>query len=618
MTDSYWEKLTKSRITRRRVVYTGSLAGAGALLLSLSGCSDDESGGTVGTASTGSTGAGATSATSEATATPTSENGLVSAPVDTTSSARPGGIYHFYASQDIPGFDGIGGNNGLTFNQSMYAHSRLVKYAAAKYPDRPDGSVTADAASSWEVSADGLQWVFKLRQGLKYDPRPPTNNRVLTSQDVVFSWNRFKELNQHRTDLSHEALADAPVESVSAPDEQTAVFALAFPYAPLPEMLGYYRYLPIMPVESEAGYNVKSEMRGTGAWRLEEFRPGIEVTYSKNPDWYDADMVNLDGIQVHIVPEYATALSQFRAGNLSTYSVTPEDVLQTKKDVPELIMQSTGVFQRAMSPYIAFGALEGSPFLDERVRQAVSMLIDRDLWIDTFYNVSSFETEGLEVESRWNSHVPCSDEAYWLDPHGEALGEGAKYFQYNPDEASRLLEAAGHTLPLATKVNFATGAYGPTYTQQVEVAGGMFEQDGHFKLEYVPHEYTSVWVPEYHEGRNEYEGIVIGAISALPDIDGTLFSNFHPSGIKSWWGPGDAEMERLIEAQRREQNRETRIDLLKEFQRYTATKMFCLISPGQALSFNLAQPSVGNFGVWTVQEAQSDHQETKVHLWYKA
>jgi len=52
---------------------------------------------------------------------------------------------------------------------------------------------------------------------------------------------------------------------------------------------------------------------------------------------------------------------------------------------------------------LTFGVLPAgkSPFLDERVRQALSMSWDRDLWIDTFFNVPTFTAEGLPVESRF-------------------------------------------------------------------------------------------------------------------------------------------------------------------------------------------------------------------------
>jgi ABC-type transport system substrate-binding protein len=47
-----------------------------------------------------------------------------------------------------------------------------------------------------------------------------------------------------------------------------------------------------------------------------------------------------------------------------------------------------------------FGVRPGSPFHDDRVRRAVSMLLDRDLLIDTFYNVDKFRAEGMQTDTR--------------------------------------------------------------------------------------------------------------------------------------------------------------------------------------------------------------------------
>jgi ABC-type transport system substrate-binding protein len=383
-------------------------------------------------------------------------------------------------------------------------------------------------------------------------------------------------------------------------------------------MLPYYRYMTIMPVESESAFNIKSEMRGTGAWRLESYKPSQSVHYSRNPDWYDADKVKLDGIDLYIVTEYATGLAQLRGGNLWTYAVRPEDLITTKRDVPQLVMQSETAFSRSISPYVAFGVLPGSPFIDDRVRKAVSMLIDRDLWIDTFYNVSNFEKEGLLVPTRWNSHTPCGDEAYWVDPKGNDLGEGARYFRHDAAEAKKLLRAAGQNSAIQASINYTPNGYSPTYIRQAEVFRGMWEAEGDFKLTTKTHDYTSVWVPNYHQGNGKYEGIVVGAVSTLPDIDGTLVSNFRSGSVKTWSGLVDPKLDAIIDRQRRELNREKRIDTLKEFQRYEATQMHSIISPGEGLSFTLAWPWLGNRGVYSVSEANSAHQESTIYLWYDA
>src|SRR6266849_7832350 len=78
------------------------------------------------------------------------------------------------------------------------------------------------------------------------------------------------------------------------------------------------------------------------------------------------------------------------------------------------------------------------------------MLLDRDLLIDVFYNVSKFEKAGLPMDARWHSHFGAGEPPYWIDPkpQNSKLGEGAAYFKYNVAEAKKQMQAAGIALPI--------------------------------------------------------------------------------------------------------------------------------------------------------------------------
>ena len=105
-------------------------------------------------------------------------------------------------------------------------------------------------------------------------------------------------------------------------------------------------------------------------------------------------MPYIDEVKWPVVNEYATFLAQFKAGAIHVANgIRAEDILPVKKDHPELeIMQApfTTRIQR-----IGFGVAEGSPFRDERLRQAWSMTVDRGLYLDTVYNLQKFKDGGL-------------------------------------------------------------------------------------------------------------------------------------------------------------------------------------------------------------------------------
>jgi ABC-type transport system substrate-binding protein len=586
---SYWER----KVTRRRALAGMAIASGGVIALA-AGCGSDA---------------------------PSDSSGLLSQPQDTSRGAAKGGIYQSYTTVDAPSFDPIGSNASPAITNGMYSYSRIVKYKTGKYPQRADGSVEADAAISWELSGDGLQYTFKLRPNMKLDARPPTRGRALNADDVLFSWNRFASLNSERSVLARSASPEAPIEKVETPDSQTVVMRLAFPYSPLLQMLGYRRYMPIMPTESDGGFDFRNEMRGSGAWLLTKHEPSVGFTYRRNPDWYDADKVYLDGIDMPIVSEYATGLAQFKAGNIWTFGVRAEDMLATKRDVPDLELRADDAFSRATGIYTSFGIQPGSPFIDERVRRAVSMLVDRDLFIETFYNVEPFADAGLAVQTRWNSHLAVGEEGYWLDPKGRDLGDGARFFKYDPAEAKKLLAAAGHTGPIQTQYNFPQNApYGSNFIPMAEVLRGMWQDQGDFQVRLNPLDYRTSFLPNYHEGNGKFEGMTQGLISARPDVDGFVYSFTRSGSSKAWWGGDpDAKLDSLIDSQRREFDRDRRAGHLREYQKLLATKFYFMIAPGQALGFNLGWPWVGNRGVFPAFDGGGgDPQESLVTLWYDA
>src|SRR5207244_5863902 len=141
-------------------------------------------------------------------------------------------------------------------------------------------------------------------------------NRAMTSADIAYSWKYFEGTSAMGTSLANSLDPSAPVTSVTATDASTFVVKLAFPFAALNGMWAFQRYMPIYPVEADGQYDVRNDMRGTAAWRLKNYQRSAQIEYSPNPDWYDASKMNFTSLNYHILPEYASAMAQFRAGNL--------------------------------------------------------------------------------------------------------------------------------------------------------------------------------------------------------------------------------------------------------------------------------------------------------------
>jgi peptide/nickel transport system substrate-binding protein len=529
-----------------------------------------------------------------------------------------GGVFQGSINADPVAFDVIGGG-APDVPHPARVYSRIIKYQSYKYPDAVEPAAAPDAATSWETSPDGLQMTYRFRQGLKFDPRPPTNGRVVTAKDALYSAERFMKLSPQRSVLGNEFNPDAAIKSFEAPDNNTLIVKLAFPYAPIHMLIAAWRYIVVMPVESESGYDVRNDMRGSGAWRLKEYQRNSRYVYERNPDWYDADKVKLDGMTYTVIPEVAASMAQLRTGNLWTYVVPQDEVLNLKREFPNLTLQPQEEFS-AGGTWIRFGYLPGSPFRDERVRKAASMSLDRDLFIGTFGNVDVFEKAGLSVPTRWNSAI-FAGESFWIDPKDEkALGEGAKWYKYDPAEAKKLLAAAGMTSAVETKWNYPVGFFAAPFDKKMEVLHAMWNDGGNFKLTANPvSNYNANFQAPFTNGMNKWEGIAAAATAARAEVDVLLHEYAKSEQIRSGHldnGQPDKTLDDLVAKQRIETDTKKREALVQDIQRRVASKMYYFMEPGQALGFNVAWPWLQSFGLWRSKSGGSVDQEGNIYYWY--
>lgn len=603
---NYWQR----RYSRRGVLTKGATAGVGAAGLALVGCGggDDEEEEPL-------------DLESVPTADPTKQQqaqSILWPREDTTAKATKGEIYQAYTTADATNLDPLASPSFTANAWGSWYYPRLLSYKPG-YRVPSTGDVQGYLASSWE-QAEPTRVIFKLRPNATWENKAPLNKRAIDAEDVAFSWNKFAAQNTSRKDLAK--LPDnpsGPVESVKAIDKSTVEFKLQYPYAPFLSAMAYSRYLQVMPRESEGGYDPRNETRSGGPWILDNYQRSVAFQMRKNPDYWDANNVLLNGFDIPIIPEYAAGLAQFRAKKIWSFAVRQEEIIQLKKDLPELALDQAAFGRTCWMTY--FGQKPGTPFADDRVRRAASMLLDRDLWIDTFYNVSQFRAEGYPTEVRYHSHISSGWEGLWVDPKSDAMGEGKANFTKNVAEAKKLLEAAGFTSPIESEIAWiATGQYGTTFPKNAEVIKGMLEESGLFKLKQVNPDYQTDYLPKYYFAKGDFNGIAVGATTQYPEVDQFLYAYYHSKGARqktSFQGTTiDQKSDDMIDAQRKELDAGKRAQMIKDWQKYTATKMPMIPYPGQSPAFSLFWPWVGNYGVFRAWDTESGRDTTETKLWF--
>ncbi len=585
---SYWRRTLMRRLSRRRALIA---AGASGVALAAAACGGDGDGEDSGASDGGSS--------------------LLAKPVDRTKDAVPGGIFQAWEPADIQGFDPNGGTSARAQLISYFCYLRMVKNKTTFNGVRTEEK-EGDLAQSWEFSGDGLQLTFKLRQGVIWDRRAPTSGRTVDSEDVSISAERFLKQSPNATNFFNEKSPAAPIKSIETPDKSTVVMKLAFPYVPLIATFARSLNMWILPREAaQGGFDPRNEVRGAGPWVLDSYRPSAGLEFKRNPDYYVKDRPYLDGWSAPIVTEYATQLSQFRAGNIWAGVGRQEDILGLKRDIPQL-----GMFQGDYgigTPLIYFG-FEGA-FKDARVRQAVSHLVDRQLIADTLANTKQYTAAGLPRDIRINTHIGAGWEGYWVDPFGKDFGSNAHFYMYDVAEARKLLTAAGITGKLSSKFAYPTSGYGVAYQQLVDILGGMLNDSGLLDVKLTPVDYQSDYIPNYHFGGGKWDGMAVTPAAQGDEAGHQLQVQYHSKGAATRQPTGlDPKLDEMIEAQLRETDTRKRTTQIQDIQRYMPTTMIAVPVSYQSAGYSLAWPWVGNYGA--VRGGPVPYVEVYPFLWF--
>ncbi len=316
----------------------------------------------------------------------------------------------------------------------------------------PDGTPVPAAAESWTVSADGLEYRFHLRDGLRW-----SNGDPLVAGDFVAGMRRLVD---PATAAPYAGAFDPvlnateivagrkPVDSlgVSAPDERTVEIRLEHP---APYLLGLLAQPGTFPVHGPtlelrgAEYSRPGVMVSNGAFVLGDWVVGSHVVAERNPSYWNAAETNI--ARVHYVHDSdpSTEFRRYRANELDfTYVLPPSQFAWIKEHMPDELHVSP-----QLSIYYYGFNLTRPPFKDQPgLRRALSMVIDRDRLTAAVTGVGEAPAWG------W---VPPGVANYTSQQFDYASMPGADRVA----EARRLYAAAGYSPehPLKVEIRYNSG-----------------------------------------------------------------------------------------------------------------------------------------------------------------
>lgn len=268
----------------------------------------------------------------------------------------------------------------------------------------PEQEIVPSLASDWTVSPDGLTYTFTLNEGVTFH-----DGQELTPQDVVWSLTTRKNTPEWR-----DSARLANVTTIAA-DGQDIVLTLAEPDSSLLWNLTGRAGI-VLKEGDTVDYNTAAN--GTGPFRLDEWRQGDSITFSRN-DEYWAEPAQVAEVVFDYIPDDQAALNAALASEIDVvtgFDANLEEQVEANGDFALVVGQSTD------KGTLAFNQTSG-PLADQRVRQAIRQAIDHDAFVEA---LGAGETQYGPIPS--------------LDPGYEDLADVAPF---DPDAARALLEEAG-------------------------------------------------------------------------------------------------------------------------------------------------------------------------------
>ena len=314
--------------------------------------------------------------------------------------------------------------------------------------DGPDGAPVPGVAQSWETSTDGLTWTFHLRPALWSDGTP------VTADDFVFSFRRI--LDPHTASpyayllyllkngqAVNAGKLDPSRLGVRAVDDRTVEVTLEHP---APYFLQIAKFASLYPVPRHVverygdAWADPSHFVSDGPYRPVSWKLGDHVEVVKNPRFYDAAHVCIDRIDYYPTNDSVSAERRVKRGELDVNTSIQSNRVPFLRR-PDQIPAYVHVRQYIATFYLAFNTHDVPALRDPRVRQALSMAIDR-----------SFITEKLLRAGQASAYafVPPGVADYRAGPSVAWAGWS---FERRQVEARRLLAQAGfgpsHPLSIA-------------------------------------------------------------------------------------------------------------------------------------------------------------------------
>ena len=395
-----------------------------------------------------------------------------------------------------------------------------------------NSKIVPSLAESWDISDDGLEYTFHLRQGVKFH-----NGNDFTAEDVAYTFHRMLTVeggvNTEFIDQikgADELLAGETdtLEGVEVADDYTIKVTLKEPFA---GFLASISSPGVSIYDSEATEAAGDQFGmdpavtvGTGPFEFASWSFNNQLVLTRNEDYWKGAS-GLPGVVIKIIPDTETQSMMFESGELDILDLdyAADSVDRFTETYPDQIVQGprVGIVYFTMN-------FNKEPFQDVRVRKAVQMSIDRQAILDALYGGRGQVEQGIF-------------------PHGLiGFNPDQEEIKYDPEAAKALLAEAGYADGFDMEIA-ADSSASDTMTMALEIVSDQLAEVG-IRAEIKNYD-ESTWLETRKSGEL---GSFMSTWSAdYNDPDNfiyTFFGNEEKTRIRSINYPDTEVMERVAKA----------------------------------------------------------------------
>ena len=414
-------------------------------------------------------------------------------------------------------------------------YSRLVRLKAGPDVELPTLAVECELCESWRME-DPTTLVFNMRRDVRWQNPAPVNGRLLTAEDVLFSYERQRQPGWPNAGLL------AMVDSVEAPAADVLRVSLVSADADFLVGLadGHTKVVAREVVEAEGDLRAAPAV-GSGPWLLARSGLAEGYVFERNQLYFEVGLPLLDGLRMHVIEDGATRNAAFGVGRVDVHQVDAADWPALRDRLPDSpLLRSV---DSGAGLEIALNTL-AAPFDDARARAAAFLAMDPWRAVEEVWHGTAFVSLG----------VPLARPDWPLDD------DVLRPFFADPDEA-RVAFAPAPDGPART-VQVTLGDFGERYEDHALLIAEELEAVGfEIALEKVNRRVFAerVWLG------GDYQ-MLVGPIAPMVTPNAYLLTLLHSRGRWNTTGHRDDTLDALIEAQAQTYDEAERRELVREIQ----------------------------------------------------